>query len=169
MQFGPGSTQGQVVTVKQSDNAWDVLRTMARTIAAPFGINAPGDAAIAYAQGTGTDPNDAATQLPSIFAYMQGHPGSTVGQAAANTGNASPEQAKEIDKLDVEKTGGTADQSGLVSDIMGSVFEVLYPWLMFLFALLAAVGGILVLLVALVKSPVGAALPTGRGIGALLK
>jgi hypothetical protein len=164
VQFGPpGSTQGQVVTF-QTDDPWQALAKASEAA----GVN-PNDA-FAIAQATGTPPTDLISYLPALNAGFQANPGATTGQVAARTLGANPLQAATTDKVAAEKKGGTAAQSGLVSDIMGNIFEVLYPWVMFTLASVMTVAGLLVLLVALVKSPagnlaLGFAGPVGKGVG----
>ena len=164
MQFGPG-TQGSTLTTQSPTEALQAAATAS-------GIN-PSDA-LAFAQSTGTDPITAAQLMPGLSAYLTANPGATLGQAAANTGNATPDQASTTDKVAAEKKGGTASQSGLITDIFGDVIEVVYPWLMFVVAQGLLVFGLLLLVVALVKSPVGDiglgfAGPVGKGIGLIGK
>lgn len=164
MQFGPGSSSATIST----QNDIQALRAAASSV----GIN-PNDA-VSYAESTGTTPVDAISLMPGLAAYLTAHPGATLGQAAANTGKATPEQAQTVDKVASERKGGTASQGGFITDIFGDVFEVVYPWLMFLLAGAVVVVGLIMLVVALVKSPVGDiglgfAGPIGKGFGLIGK
>lgn len=146
MQFGPGNT---TTSAPPTTDPWTALRNAAKA----SGVDP--NAAVSYAQSTGTDPLDAMGLMPQFAALQQAHPGATLGQLAAQSGYATPKQGTTTDKGTAEKEGGTAAQSGLVSDIMGDVVEILYPWIMFLLAAVMILIGLVLLAIAIVKSPPG--------------
>lgn len=146
-------------TTKQSNDSWSALSDAASAA----GLNGP--EVVTITQSYGRTPKQVLPQVASISAAKQASPGASLADVMAQrlnaTGPAGP-TGPPITGADTTRakkkataTKESAGSQGLFSDIMGDIFETLYPWLMIIMGFLFFLVAVVVLLSGIAKTPLG--------------
>jgi hypothetical protein len=157
VKFGPdGGTKSGTgnVSTTGTTSPTEALQDLAHA------MNVPWSTVQSIQQAMGLSDAEMTDDLGAVAGGLIANPSATPGDLAGLIG-ASPAQ-----QTAAAKGTKTASGGGDVTNIVGDIFEVLYPWLMFGLAATTFVVFLLIAVVAIAKSPAGQGAVQGASAGA---
>jgi hypothetical protein len=144
--------QSKTTTTKHTDDTWKALSNAADAA----GLN--GGQVVTISESYGLDPAQVIPKVAQISATKTAEPGESLADVMSQvflSGEKNVGEKTSRAKKNVKSKAEGSGSPGLFSDIMGDVFEVAYPWLMFGLSAICAILALVVLLVGIAKSPLG--------------
>jgi hypothetical protein len=137
---------------KKTDDSWKALDTAANSV----GLN--GNEVVTISESFDLSPSQVIPKVAQIEATKLATPGASLADVMSEvllSGEQNPGEKTTKAKKNVKAKSSGSGSPGLFTDIVGDIFEVMYPWIMLTLGAICGIIGLVILLAGIAKSPLG--------------